>query len=104
MIATNLEGAVIYWNAFAEQLYGWSSVETLGANIFALTVPNASKDVAEEIFSQMKGGGSWSGEFLVRRRDGTVFPALVTDSPIFNDKNELLVVARNKVMKFVLNQ
>jgi PAS domain S-box-containing protein len=92
VIATNLEGTVIYWNAFAEQLYGWPVAEALGANIFDLTVAHASQEIAEQIFSQMKAGGSWSGEFLVRRRDGTIFPALVTDSPIFNDKNELIGV------------
>ena len=73
VIATNLEGNIIYWNAFAEQLYGWSAAEALGANIFDLIVPKASEDVAAQIFSQMKSGGSWSGEFPVQRRDGTVF-------------------------------
>jgi PAS domain S-box-containing protein len=92
VIATNLEGAVIYWNAFAEQLYGWTAAEALGRNIFELVVADASHEIAEQIFSQMKAGGSFSGEFLVRRRDATVFPALVTDSPIFNDKNELIGV------------
>lgn len=92
VIATNLEGTVIYWNAFAEQLYGWPAAEALGANIFDLTVANASTELAEQIFSRMKVGESWSGEFVVRRRDGTIFPALVTDSPIFNDKNELIGV------------
>lgn len=90
VIATNLEGTIIYWNAFAEQLYGWTAAEALGANIFDLVVADASKDLADKIFSQMKAGASWSGEFPVRRRDGTVFPALVTDSPILNDKNELI--------------
>jgi two-component system CheB/CheR fusion protein len=92
VIATNLEGTVIYWNAFAEQLYGWPAVEALGANIFDLTVADASKELGEQIFSQMTVGASWSGEFLVRRRDGSVFPVQVTDSPIFNDKNELIGV------------
>ena len=31
-------------------------------------------------------------------------PDGVASGMVFNDKNELLVVARNKVMKFVLNQ
>jgi PAS domain S-box-containing protein len=92
VIATNLEGTIIYWNAFAEQLYGWTAEEALGLNIFDLVVEDASKDVAEQIFSQMKAGESWSGEFLVRRRDGNIFPALVTDAPIFNDKGELIGV------------
>lgn len=90
VIATNLEGTVIYWNAFAEHLYGWPVAEALGRNIFELVVADSSQEIAEQIFAQLKAGGSWSGEFLVRRCDGTIFPALVTDSPIVNDKNELI--------------
>lgn len=92
VIATNLQGRITYWNAFAEQLYGWPAAEAIGANIVDLVVASGSEAIAEEIFSRMQTGGSWSGEFMVRRRDGTVFPAQVTDSPIFNDKNELIGV------------
>ncbi len=31
----------------------------------------------------------WSGEFRVQRKDGTDFPALVTDSPIYDENNKL---------------
>ncbi len=92
VIATNLEGNITYWNAFAEQLYGWPAGEAIGASIVDLVVARGAEEVAEQIFSRMKTGGSWSGEFMVRRRDGTEFPAQVTDSPIFNDKNELIGV------------
>jgi len=34
--------------------------------------------------ANLKEGKSWSGEFRVRRRDGTTFPAQVTDSPIYD--------------------
>jgi PAS domain S-box-containing protein len=92
VIATDLEGTIIYWNAFADQLYGWTATEAIGANILDLVVAKISKDLAEQIFSQLKNGDSWSGELLLRRRDGRVFPALVTDSPIFNEKRELIGV------------
>jgi PAS domain S-box-containing protein len=92
VIATNLEGKVIYWNAFAERLYGWPAAEALGADILELLVSDASKELGEQIFTRMRSGGSWSGEFQVRRRDGSLFPALVTDTPIFNDQNELIGV------------
>jgi PAS domain S-box-containing protein len=92
VIATDLEGTITYWNAFAEQLYGWSATEAIGANILTLVVAMISKTLAEEIFSRLKNGGSWSGELLLRKRSGEVFPALVTDSPIFNEKRELIGV------------
>jgi PAS domain S-box-containing protein len=43
------------------------------------------QDVAEDIMTAIRAGGSWSGGFLVRRKDGTMFPALVTDSGIYRD-------------------
>jgi signal transduction histidine kinase len=32
---------------------------------------------------------SWSGEMLLRRRDGSEFPAMITASPIVNDDGDL---------------
>ena len=32
VIATNLEGTILYWNRAAEQIYGWKSAEVLGRN------------------------------------------------------------------------
>jgi hypothetical protein len=34
------------------------------------------------IMERLRRGETWSGEFPVRRRDGTEFTALVTDAPV----------------------
>jgi PAS domain S-box-containing protein len=85
VIATDLEGVVVFWNSSAERLYGWTAEEALGRNIGALTVPTVSEENAAEIMAALRKGVSWSGGFPVRRKDGTVFPALVTDSGIYHD-------------------
>jgi PAS domain S-box-containing protein len=90
VIATDLEGTIIYWNSFAEGLFGWSASEALNASIMDITPASSLRDQAAEIFSSLQQGQSWSGEFVVKRRDGTEFPAFVTDSPIFNDEGELI--------------
>jgi two-component system, NarL family, sensor histidine kinase UhpB len=89
LIATNLEGIVIYWNEAAEKMYGWLSEEALGRKIMELTT---SADVREEslsIMDELKNGKSWSGEFIVRRKDGMKFPAFVTNSPIYDQQGNL---------------
>jgi PAS domain S-box-containing protein len=86
VIATDLQGKILYWNAFAESLYGWSTDEAIGATIFERVLPPDSMEQAQEIFSLLQEGQSWSGELLLRRKDGSTFPALVTDSLINNDK------------------
>ncbi len=90
VIATDLEGKIIYWNSFAERLYGWPASEALAANVIDITPAAAVREQAAEVFSSLKEGKSWSGEFLVKHRDGTEFPVMVTDSPIFDEKGELI--------------
>lgn len=92
VIATDLQGTLIYWNSFAERLYGWTAAEALGANVLDLITADEARTQAVEIFARLNEGKSWSGEFLVRRKDGSVFPAMVTDSPIVSEAGELIGV------------
>jgi PAS domain S-box-containing protein len=92
VIATDLEGKISYWNRFAEKLYGWSAAEAIGGNILDIIPAQGMLEQASEIMSRLKEGGSWLGEFVVQRKDGTTFPASVTDSPIYDDKGSLVGV------------
>jgi PAS domain S-box-containing protein len=85
VIATLPDGTVVFWNAGAERLYGWTTEEAVGRNVGELTVPVVSADMAADIMAALRKGVAWSGGFPVRRKDGTVFPALVTDSGIYRD-------------------
>jgi two-component system CheB/CheR fusion protein len=89
-IATDLDGKIIYWNRFAEQLYGWTAKEATGRNIVDVAAADTSVEQAEEIMSQVREGKSWTGEFNVKRRDGSTFPALVIDSPINDTEGNLI--------------
>ncbi len=82
VIATDLEGTVIYMNDFAEEMYGWPAAEALGRNVFEISVPEISRAQATEIFASMCEGEGWRGEFVVHRRDGTTFPVSVTNTAL----------------------
>jgi PAS domain S-box-containing protein len=90
VIATDLKGKVVFWNAVAEQLYGWSWQEALGRPITKLVVPHSAEPLAEKIMEQLRKGESWCGEFMVRRRDGSEFLAKVTDQPLQDDHGNLV--------------
>lgn len=92
VIVTDLAGTITHWNAFAERLYGWSKAETLGRNILDVTVSEDAVQPADEIMHTLRKGESWSGEFTVRRRDGTTFPAHVTTTPMLNAAQEVVGV------------
>ncbi|HEX3558947.1 MAG TPA: PAS domain S-box protein [Pyrinomonadaceae bacterium] len=90
VIATDLAGKITYWNRHAEKLYGWAAREVLGRDIVEVTPAEASREQAAEIMSCLMSGKAWSGEFDVRRRDGTTFPASVTDTPIQDESGNLV--------------
>jgi two-component system CheB/CheR fusion protein len=92
VIATDLKGKVIYWNTLAEWLYGWTAAEAIGANVLDLTAAPDTREQGAEILASLREGNSWSGEFRCQKKDGSVFPILVTDSPIFGEGGELIGV------------
>ncbi len=85
VITTDASGHVVYWNKAAESLYGWTAEEALGRDISELSVPDMALEVAEEIMGALRTGVPWSGGFPCRRKDGSTFPALVTDAGIYRD-------------------
>eukprot|EP00899_Mesostigma_viride_P004799 jgi/Mesvir1/1431/Mv14427-RA.1 len=92
VITTDLAGTIKFWNKAAEEMYGWTESEALGQDVTSITPSKATKQQAAEIFANLAAGQIWAGEFEVQRRDGTTFPAYVTDRPILNEKRELIGV------------
>jgi PAS domain S-box-containing protein len=92
VIATDLEGRINYWNRYAERLYGWPADEAVGRNVLEIVPAETSSEQASEIMSRLRAGEAWSGEFVVRRRDGSSFPAMVTDAPIHDEAGRLVGV------------
>ena len=91
VIATDLDGRVLYWNRAAEQLFGWTEAEMIGQPARVL-VPPDMVDYAELILERIRSGESWSGEFLVRHKDGTLFIAYVSDT-LLRDRSGRVVGA-----------
>jgi len=89
VIATDPEGNITFWNRAAERVYGWSEEEALGRDVLDLTVPEEAQVEAHDIMTTLSRGNSWSGEFEAQRKDGSTFPVLVTDTPVFNDDGKL---------------
>lgn len=85
VIATDVSGTVLYWNRFAEVLYGWSAEEAVGKTVIELKAAPDNKSDAEKLMALLQTGETWSGEIVLRRRDGTTFPAYVIDSPVHDD-------------------
>jgi PAS domain S-box-containing protein len=94
VVATDAEGQVIFWNSFAEKLYGWTAAEAVGKPIEELTPSPFLREHAEAIADKAAAGESWTGEFLVEGKTGKAFPALLTTSPVRDESGTVLGFVR----------
>ncbi|MGI8401253.1 MAG: PAS domain S-box protein [Gemmatimonadaceae bacterium] len=94
VVATDPDGVVIFWNKFAENLYGWTAEEAVGKLIQELTPSPFLRDHGAQIVERGAAGESWTGEFLVEGKSGIPFPALLTTAPVRDGKGRVLGFVR----------
>lgn len=92
IIATSPDGTVIYWNRRAESLYGWSKAEAIGRPVMEIAVPETTRPDADAVMEMMRRGGRSSGEYLLRHRDGSTFPAFVSNSVLVDAQGEIQAI------------
>ncbi|WLT32294.1 PAS domain S-box protein [Geothrix sp. PMB-07] len=80
VIATGKGGVILYWNQFAELLFGWTEQEVQNQTLAMAT--GFSVESAAYGLSGPVAAKGWSGEVRAVRRDGTRFPAFLTASTI----------------------
>jgi len=86
IISGSLGGAITSWNPAAERMYGYSSAEIIGKPAKLLTPKDRAGEV-EAVLGQIKAGRRVERLETTRvRKDATVFPVLLTVSPI-RDEN-----------------
>ena len=61
-------------------------------------VPEPARAVAEEIWSRLVGGESWSGQFTFHRRDGSTVLASVTATPVLAGGTTSTIVSTSRVV------
>ena len=92
VIATDLNGRIVFWNLAAERLYGWRASEVEGRNILDVTPSSQSRAQAVEIFEHLTKGNTWSGEFETRHKDGRLFLIEISDYPVHDQNGKLTAI------------
>lgn len=90
VVAADGAGRVIYWNAAAEGLYGWSRDEALGRKLTALLPAEGVRGDAISIIRHLREGRNWAGEFFVRHRSGRAFPIHATTTPVRDPEGRII--------------
>jgi PAS domain S-box-containing protein len=69
VLATDLDGRVLFWNAGAERLYGWTAADALGQSANDL-LKTRFADPFERILDSLLREGRWEGEITRSRKGG----------------------------------
>jgi PAS domain S-box-containing protein len=76
-------GTILSWNGGAERLYGWRAEEIIGQSVATLVPPERAAEPRARIIPAVQRGETLTNlETIRRRRDGSVFDALLTASPV----------------------
>jgi PAS domain S-box-containing protein len=93
VVASDLRGAIVYWNRHAEQLYGWSMDEVRGRPVAEVTLPpGEGRGGHAALLRRLRAGETVTEEREAWRRDGSRFQAFITHSPVLNAQGELIGV------------
>lgn len=82
VVATDLSRRVRYWNAAAEQLYGYPAAEALGRPVQDLIVPVDLRAAARREATRLTTGHRYIGDWRVRDRGNREFTVSVAATPI----------------------
>jgi two-component system, cell cycle sensor histidine kinase and response regulator CckA len=80
VIAADPGHHIVYWNQAATELLGWGRTDVLGRKVTEVVRSSPEGLQADTIFEQSETSGRWRGELTLVRRDGSGFPAMLTNA------------------------
>ncbi len=90
IIITNLEGQIEYVNPAFEKITGYSAAESLGKNPRFLKSGTHDASFYRQLWSTIREGQVWSGKFIDRKKDGSLFTEDTIIFPVKNDRGKII--------------
>uniref|UniRef100_A0A453PNH8 Protein kinase domain-containing protein n=1 Tax=Aegilops tauschii subsp. strangulata TaxID=200361 RepID=A0A453PNH8_AEGTS len=84
------DGKLLYWNRYAEHMYGYTAAEAVGRNAVELIVHPTDFDSAKIIIQNIFMGKCWRGRFPVKNKAGERFFISVHNTPLYDDDGSLV--------------
>ena len=88
IVITDLCGTIEYTNPAFSKITGYSREEAIGQNPRMLNSGQQDAAFYLEMWDALTSGQAWQGRIVDRKKDGSLYPAMLTISPIFNEKGE----------------
>ncbi len=96
VVITDLEGDIVYANPAFETISGYSVAEALGQNPRILKGDRQDGAFYQELWDAITAGRTWSGVFVNKRKDETLYHERATIFPIYNAVGEIVNYAAVK--------
>ncbi|MGQ9644566.1 MAG: PAS domain-containing hybrid sensor histidine kinase/response regulator, partial [Ignavibacterium sp.] len=89
VIITDLNGDIQYVNDTFTTLTGYTNEEVIGKNPRFLKSGYTTKETYKELWNKILAGENWEGEFLNKRKDGTLYWEYARISPVKNENGTI---------------
>ena len=90
VMVTNTDGTIEYVNPGWERLSGYSKDEALGKRPNILKSGQHDKEFYNQMWETIRGGKTWRGDVVNCHKDGTLYDAALTITPVCNDAEEII--------------
>lgn len=90
ILITDKSGLIEWVNPAFAKLTGYSHAEVLGRTPRLLKSGEMNKEFYEDLWTTILSGRTWRGEFVNRRKDGTLFFDEHTITPVLSDDGSIL--------------
>jgi PAS domain S-box-containing protein len=84
------DGIITSWNRAAENLYGYTAEEAVGSPVSRLAPPQRRDEIERNLAILNQGGHVASYRTERMRKDGSLFPVLLSVSPLRNARGEIV--------------
>lgn len=89
VMITDSDGVIEYVNPAFSKMSGYSSEEAIGQTPVLLQSGNHDSRFYREMWETLKAGHVWHGKVIDKRKDGTLFPAVLNIAPVTRSDGEV---------------
>lgn len=89
ILITDCQGVVEYTNSHFEQVTGYSLAELKGQKAGVWRSGETSEGAYQDMWSTIQAGHVWVGELLNKRKNGELYWAMVSISPVCDEQGEI---------------
>ena len=90
IVICDVKGDIVFVNPAFETITGYSSAEVMGKNPRILQSGEHDKEFYKKMWKTLLQKKTWKGEFINKKKDGTLFLEQVSISPATNEAGEII--------------